>query len=59
MIFGPNIFVRLANPIQAGRAIMKRREPQDKEFFVQDWIEKPLVGPTPLRSKGETPILTT
>lgn len=39
---GPDIFRWLAQPIQAGRAVMTRREPQDKEFFVQDWIEKTL-----------------
>ena len=38
----PDIFMRLARPIQSGQAIMKKRSPTDKEYFVQDWFEKRL-----------------
>lgn len=52
MTFGPQIFVLLAKAIQTGRAVMTRREPQDKEFFVQDWIEKTLKGAYIIEQQG-------
>lgn len=41
---GPGVFVYLARAIQAGRAIMTRESPNDKEFFVQNWVESVLTS---------------
>jgi len=36
--FAVDIFIKLADKIHQGRALMQRRSPQDKEYFFQDWF---------------------